>query len=126
MKISDVAERTHVVPRLIRYYEQQGLLTPGRSPNGYRTYGEADVDQVARIAGLVQAGIPTRLVKVLLDAETANAQDAPTCPSAVAELLAAELKGLDARIACLTRSRDTISSYLTRTQHEVLLRAGAS
>lgn len=77
-----------------------------------------------RVAGLVQAGIPTRLVKVLLDADEANARDEPTCPVAVAEQLAAELAGLEARIACLTRSRDTIRSYLARTRHEVLLRAG--
>jgi DNA-binding transcriptional MerR regulator len=126
VKISEVAERIRVAPRLIRYYETQGLLTARRGPNGYRTYTEADLDRVARVAGLVQAGIPTRLVKVLLDAEEANARAEPTCPIAVAELLAAELAGLDARIACLTRSRDTIRSYLTRTQHEVLLRAGAT
>src|SRR4051812_41000089 len=124
MKIGDVAERTQVAPRLIRYYEQQGLLAAGRGPNGYRTYTESDVTRVSQVAGLVQAGIPTRLVKVLLDAEDANARDEPTCPAAVAEQLAAELEGLDARIACLTRSRDTIRTYLTRTQHEVLLRAG--
>jgi DNA-binding transcriptional MerR regulator len=126
VKISEVAERIRVAPRLIRYYETQGLLTARRGPNGYRTYTEADLDRVARVAGLVQAGIPTRLVKVLLDAEEADARAEPTCPIAVAELLAAELAGLDARIACLTRSRDTIRSYLTRTQHEVLLRAGAT
>ena len=124
MKIGDVAERTQVAARLIRYYEQQGLLTAQRAANGYRTYTEADVARVSRVAGLVQAGIPTRLVKVLLDAEEANARDEPSCPIAVAEQLAAELEGLEARIACLTRSRDTIRSYLTRTQHEVLLRAG--
>ena len=122
MKIGDVAERTQVATRLIRYYEQQGLLTAARSPNGYRTYTEADVGRVSRVAGLVQAGIPTRLVKVLLEAEDANARNEPTCPLAVAEQLASELEGLEARIACLTRSRDTIRTFLARTQHEVLLR----
>lgn len=122
MKIGDVASRTQVAPRLIRYYEQQGLLTASRSANGYRSYTEADVARVSRVAGLVQAGIPTRLVRVLLDAEDADARDEPSCPMAVAEQLAAELEGLESRIACLTRSRDTIRSYLTRTEHEVLLR----
>ena len=123
MKIGDVAQRTRVATRLIRYYEQQGLLTAHRSANGYRAYTEADVARVARVAGLVQAGIPTRLVKVLIDAEDANARDEPTCPAAVAEQLAVELEGLEARIACLTKSRDTIRTYLTRTQHEALLQS---
>ena len=126
MKIGEVAERTQVAPRLIRYYEQQGLLTPDRADNGYRTYADEHVERVGRIAGLVQAGIPTRLVKVLLDAEDAAARDEPTCPAQVAEQLAAELGPLEARIACLTRSRDTIRSYLERTRHEALLSAHPS
>ena len=74
-----------------------------------------------RVAGLVQAGLPTRLVKVLLDAEDAASRHEPTCPLAVAEQLAGELAGLDARISCLTKSRNTIREFLTRTQHQVLL-----
>ncbi|MFC7501800.1 MerR family transcriptional regulator, partial [Nocardioides sp. GCM10030258] len=66
MKIGEVAERTGVAARLIRYYEQQGLVSADRADNGYRSYTEAHVDRVERAAGLIQAGIPTRLVKVLL------------------------------------------------------------
>lgn len=76
---------------------------------------------MTRIASLVRAGIPTRLVKVLLDTEDAAARGEPTCPLDVAEQLAAELGPIEDRIACLTRSRDTIRSYLTRTRHEALL-----
>ena len=71
MKIGEVAERTQVAPRLIRYYEQQGLLDSERSANGYRNYSEDDVARVGRVAGLVQAGLPTRLVRVLVEAEDA-------------------------------------------------------
>ena len=122
MKIGDVAERTGVAPRLIRYYEQQGLLTADRAHNGYRVYTEAHVERVKRAANLVRAGIPTRLVKVLLDTEDAAARGEPTCPLDVAEQLAAELGPIEDRIACLARSRDTIRDYLTRTRHEALLR----
>jgi len=114
MRIGELAERTGVAARLIRYYEQQELLTADRLPNGYRTYGEAHVERVQRIAGLVQAGVPTRLVKVLLDAEAACAQEQPTCSAEVARLLAEELVGLEQRIACLSRSRDTIRRFLAQ------------
>jgi DNA-binding transcriptional MerR regulator len=120
VKIGKVAELTQVPARLIRYYEQQGLLAADRSPNGYRSYTEADVARVSRVAGLVQAGIPTRLVKVLMDAEDAGARNEPTCPAAVAEQLAVELEALDDRIACLTRSRDSVRAFLARTRREVL------
>lgn len=116
MKIGELAARTGVATRLIRYYEQQGLLSADRAPNGYRTYTDAHAERVSRVAGLVQAGLPTRLVKVLLDAEDACALEAPTCTREVAELLAEELVGLESRIACLTKSRDTIRTYLERTR----------
>lgn len=119
MKIGELAARTGVAPRLIRYYEQQELLTADRQPNGYRDYGEAHVERVDRVAGLVQAGIPTRLVKVLMDAEDACAREEPTCPAEVASLLAAELEGLEKRIACLSRSRDTIHRFLDQTRAQV-------
>lgn len=122
MKIGEVVERTGVAARLIRYYEQQSLLSPARSDNGYRSYTDEDADRVVRVAGLVQAGLPTRLVKVVLDAEDAAARQEPTCPVEIAEQLAAELGPIEDRIACLTRSRDTLRDYLERTQHEVLQR----
>ena len=120
MKIGELAAHTKVTPRLVRYYEQQGLLHADRTANGYRSYTQEHVDRVARVAGLVQAGIPTRLVRVLMDAEDAAARNEPTCPLDVAEQLAAELGPIEARIACLTRSRDTIRDYLQRTRHDVL------
>lgn len=123
MKIGELAERARVAPRLIRYYEQQGLLSAERAENGYRRYSEADAERLYRVAGLVQAGIPTRLVKVLVDAEDAAARSDASCPRAVAELLVEELDGLDDRIACLTRSRDTIRDFLTRTNNEIESRA---
>lgn len=125
MKIGEIAARTQVAPRLIRYYEQQGLLDADRAANGYRAYTDEHVERVTRIAGLVQAGIPTRLVKVLLEAEDAEARGVPSCPAEVAELLAAELVPLECRIACLTRSRDAIRSYLARTRHQALLQGEA-
>lgn len=126
MKIGELARRTGVAPRLVRYYEQQGLLVADRAANGYRTYSEDDVERVSRVAGMVRAGIPTRLIKVLLDMEEASRSEASTCPRTVAEMLAAELVGIEDRIACLTRSRDTIRDVLVRTEHAALLSEAAA
>ncbi len=121
MRIGELATRAGVSARLVRYYEQQGLLSPTRQANGYRSYGEEHVERVARIAGLVQSGLPTRLVKELLGLEDAAAEQRPSCPRTVAEMLAHELVGMEERIACLTRSRDTIRDYLARTEHAAML-----
>ncbi|MCC2335755.1 MerR family transcriptional regulator [Cellulomonas wangsupingiae] len=126
MRIGELARRTGVATRLLRYYEEQGLLSPARGSNAYREYGEDDVARVERVAGLVRAGVPTRLVRVILDLEAAQETDLPaSCPRTVAEMLAQELEGLDQRIACLTASRATLHDYLVRTEHAVLLRDAA-
>lgn len=52
MQIQDLAHRTGVSAKAIRYYESIGLLpTPKRKPNGYREYGQADIDRVKLVAG---------------------------------------------------------------------------
>ncbi len=126
VKIGELSRRTGVSTRLLRYYEEQGLIAPARTTNTYRTYDDADVARVVQVVGLVRAGVPTRLTKVLLDLEETQADDlAAACPRQVAEMLAEELTGLDERIACLTRSRQTLNDYLQRTEHAAAILEGA-
>lgn len=122
MKIGELAERTGVAPRLLRYYEQQGLITAERAGNGYREYSEDDVATVQRVAGLVRAGMPTRLIRRVLDIEgMESAELVATCTRNLAEQLAAELAEVDARIACLSKSRETLHHFLARTEHSEVL-----
>ncbi|MFC7405877.1 MerR family transcriptional regulator [Georgenia alba] len=124
MKIGELARRTGVAPRLLRYYEQQGLLSADRAANGYRSYTEEDVARVERVAGLVRSGVPTRLVRAILDIEgRRSAELAATCTRSLAEQLTAELGQIDSRIACLTKSREAIRGFLARTEHQDLLPA---
>jgi DNA-binding transcriptional MerR regulator len=116
MKIGEVAERTGIPQRMVRYYEQQGLLTPSRAANGYRDYSDDDVERASRVRGLVQAGLTTRMVGIVLDIEGQASQElAPECTLALAEQLAAELHALQDRLTCLTKSRDAVAQYLERT-----------
>ncbi|SDM38269.1 DNA-binding transcriptional regulator, MerR family [Allokutzneria albata] len=113
MRIGELADRTHVPARLLRYYEEQGLLSPQREANGYRDYPEALVERVIQIRGLLDAGVPTRIIKDILPC-----LDTPcsiTVTDASAELLATlrrERDQLDARVSCLARNRDAITTYL--------------
>ncbi|MFC6005361.1 MerR family transcriptional regulator, partial [Streptomonospora nanhaiensis] len=67
MRISELERRTGVSQRLLRYYEEQGLLRPLRLPNGYREYGAADVAAVRHIRAMLAAGLPTAVIGRLLD-----------------------------------------------------------
>ena len=126
MKIGELAERTGIPTRMLRYYEQQGLLTSTRTANGYRAYTDDDVERATRVRGLVQAGLSTRMARVVLDIERQCAQAAPpSCTLALAEELADELTALEDRVACLTKSRDAVKRYLELTRHGGLIgRAG--
>ncbi len=122
MKIGELSRRTGVPTRMLRYYEEQGLLESERRSNGYRDYPETAIDQVELVRGLVSSGLPTRLVRTLLGMEGVEGEElARTCSRNVAETLASELETLDSKIACLTRSRETVRNFLARTRHAEVL-----
>lgn len=53
MQIKELSEITGLPDKTIRFYEEIGVLPPPkRLPNGYRDYGEADVERVKFVAGL--------------------------------------------------------------------------
>ena len=47
MNIGEVAERSGIPPKTIRYYEDIGLVRPQRSGNGYRAFRETDLHKLA-------------------------------------------------------------------------------
>ena len=51
MRIGELAERTGTSRRLLRYNEEQELIAPDRSANGYRDYDERLADRVLQIKG---------------------------------------------------------------------------
>ena len=56
MRIGELAERTGVSTRLLRYYGEQGLLAASRDGNGYRCYDEDAVVRVRQIRRLLARG----------------------------------------------------------------------
>lgn len=47
MNIGAAARRSGLPAKTIRYYEEIGLLAPGRSANGYRSYSDDDLHRLA-------------------------------------------------------------------------------
>lgn len=46
---SELAAPSGVTARTLRYYDHIGLLTPPLAANGYRQYGQAEVDRLQMI-----------------------------------------------------------------------------
>ena len=113
MRIGELARRTGVSERSLRYYEQQGLLVALRTPGGHRDYPEQAVDRVIRIQELFAAGLHSRKIVRLLpcmrDADGGPAEIAT--PQLVAEL-AAERDRIDRMITELVNSREVLADVI--------------
>lgn len=70
-RIEQVAARTGLTKRTLRYYEEIGLLpSPTRTEGGYRLYSEADVQHLERIKRLKDLlGFSLAEIRELADAE---------------------------------------------------------
>ena len=66
MKINEVEQLVGITKKNIRFYEAEGLLNPQRnSENGYRNYGDGDVEVLQRIKLLRKLGVPIEEIRRL-------------------------------------------------------------
>ncbi|HEX6108533.1 MAG TPA: MerR family transcriptional regulator [Ktedonobacteraceae bacterium] len=74
--IEQVAARTGLTKRTLRYYEEMGLLPPtGRTEGNYRRYSEEDIQRFERIKKLRDLlGFSLADIRELLDAEDERGQ----------------------------------------------------
>lgn len=115
MRIGELSRRTGVSIRMLRYYEEQGLLRPARTESGYRVYSEADVDQVGRIRCMISSALPSHLVAPVLQALHGEQLEYPVsaaeCP-ALLKLLDEQLETINGRIENLVTSRDQLVRFM--------------
>ena len=105
MKIQQVEELVGISKKNIRFYEEQGLLSPGRAENGYREYGREDVLRLKQIKLLRKLAVPIEDIRAVLKGEGSL----ETC-------LTRQLKAFD-------RQRDSLSAMEGVTR-ELLSRPG--
>lgn len=107
MRIGELAARTGVSTRALRYYEEQGLLAAERSESGQRHYVEDMVDRVVLIQRLYGAGLNSQAIAQLL----------PCVHTGIAtpdmlERLAHERARVERQIAELAETRDRLSEVI--------------
>ena len=67
MKINEVEALVNITKKNIRFYEEQGLLSPQRNTeNGYRNYSEEDVQTLRQIKLLRKLGVPIEEIRQML------------------------------------------------------------
>jgi DNA-binding transcriptional MerR regulator len=128
LRIEQVAERTGLTKRALRYYEEIGLLDPPtRTEGNYRLYSAADVAHIARIRRMRDLlGASLAEIKEMVAVEEAREQvkaewDRDPDPHARLERLARadalvrrQLALVDEKLAGLREMRETLLARLVR------------
>ncbi|MEU5092761.1 MerR family transcriptional regulator [Streptomyces sp. NPDC021356] len=115
MRVGELAARTGVSVRALRYYEEQDLLSAERSPSGQRQYPESAVGRVQLIQQLYAAGLSSKTIAELLPCVI----DGRATP-ALLKRLATEREHVDQRITDLLQARDRLDSVITAATGNML------
>ncbi|MFF3641155.1 MerR family transcriptional regulator [Streptomyces sp. NPDC002564] len=116
MKIGELAAATGTSVRLLRYYEEQGLMVSSRLESGHRRYADDAPAAVLRIRALLDAGLPTRVIRDLLPCVLRDG----TVAACRLETLQAHLRGLDDRISALSETRTSLAGLISATEAHAL------
>jgi len=112
MNIGEAAARSGLPAKTIRYYEEIGLVRPGRQDNGYRAYDEPQVRMLQFVHRARDLGFSIdecrSLLSLYLDRGRSSAD--------VKAIALAKLDEIDARIDRLQAMRRTLA-HLAETCH---------
>ncbi len=117
MRIGELASRTGVSVRSLRYYEEQGLLTSTRSASGQRHYTDGDVERVTLLQRLYAAGLSSRTIVELLPCVDSPSEENTEVSL---ERMAQERDRLSQHITELAHTRDTLDAVIAtaRAYHD--------
>nr|WP_089955610.1 MerR family transcriptional regulator [Lentzea xinjiangensis] len=109
MRIGELARRTGVSARSLRYYEQQGLVHSTRSVGGQRHYAATEVTRIEIIRRLFEAGLSSRVIARLMPCVDTGSTD--VAEDAFATMLS-ERDRLTADITRLLGARDVLDELI--------------
>ena len=111
MLIGEVAERSGVSAKTIRYYEEIGLApAPSRTPAGYRDYDDEIIDRLAFVRAAQAAGLTLGEIRGIVSLRDDG--DAPC--GHVLELLRTRTRELDRTIRDLRSLRHDLRFLVDR------------
>ncbi|KZK78172.1 HTH-type transcriptional regulator HmrR [Pseudovibrio sp. W64] len=109
MNIGEVAERSGIPTKTIRYYEDIGFLHPKRNENGYRIFEETELHKLTFIGRARSLGFNIEECRALL----ALYEDKERGSSDVKKIAQQHVKEIEAKIVDLIAMRDTLTHLIT-------------
>lgn len=97
--VGQLAELAGVSARTLRYYEEEGLLCPSRSENGYRVYTARDAKRLASILSMRACGLSVATIHRLLSSAGGDLRHV-----------------LHAHLLTLSAQRDSLDEAIDRTK----------
>lgn len=105
MNISQVAEKTGLTSKTIRFYEEKGLITPPRrSSNGYRIYNANNVEELTLLRQARQVGFTLEECREMLALFHNNERRSADVKARTLE----KISDIDHHIAELTQMRERL------------------
>ena len=65
MRIQDIEQQCGMDRATIRFYEKEGLISPDREENGYRSYSDGDLQLLHKIKLLRRLGVSLQTIQAL-------------------------------------------------------------
>jgi DNA-binding transcriptional MerR regulator len=113
MKIGDVARRSGLTTKTIRYYEGIGILPEARrEPNGYRAYETSTLDRIEFIKDAQAAGLSLVEIQTILDLRD---EGETTCRHTIG-MLESHLADVDDQLVELGRTRARLQDMIARAR----------
>jgi DNA-binding transcriptional MerR regulator len=100
MQIGEIAARTGLSLRTIRYYEEIGLVVPtGRTSGGFRIYTEGDIERLLLVKAVKPLGLGLDETRAMLEArDRLQSQPRPAIADDEARLMMAYLSTAQERL----------------------------
>jgi len=111
MRIGELSKQTGVSIRMLRYYEEQGLLKPKRTASGYRDFEHGEIRTLKRIKLLASAGMNLATIIQFLPCITGEGIAIEPC-NELRILLYKEIKIANEKSEQLAKSRKILNNFL--------------